>query len=88
MNSNGSKMPSLHTAVPIIGQPVTVLEIMVPVSAKLQCHCGANADPILIMSSQAAACAGCGKLYNVSFNPSNGQIQIAIGIPVASEIPS
>lgn len=62
--------------IPVVGQPVTLLAVYIPVTATLRCNCGGDQGALEIVSSAPQTCPSCGTVYNATFNPQNGQIQI------------
>ena len=75
--------------VPILGQPFTVLDVTIPVNAKVRCNCGGGADAVVvILASVAAGCPSCGRLYNVAFNPATGQIVVGVNSLESDKVPS
>lgn len=87
MSSNGSKPLQFKApvGVPVIGQPFTIVSIGVPVNAVLRCNCGGDDATVTILGSVGAACPSCRKVYSVLFNPTNGQLQVHVGVPSAEE---
>ena len=82
MNHNGKRTPipfGAPSAVPIVGQPITVRSIAVPINVVFDCNCGGEHPPVEIVLSQPGRCEGCGKVYVVTFAPPpGGQMQIHI----------
>lgn len=74
-------------AIPVIGQPVTLLAVYIPVTATLQCNCGGAHAPLEIVNSVAVPCPSCGNVYNVAFNPAENKLQVT-GIKPKIEVPS
>lgn len=69
------QMPS----VPLLGQPFTISNLSIPVNALLTCNCGLSENTALtIIASAPVACPGCQKTYGVTFNPTNGQLQVVV----------
>ena len=94
MNDNGQKKPAIpfpHAGVPVVGQPFTFTSIYCPINATLTCNCGGppgDATTVTIVGSQAAPCPNCRKVYNLGFNPTNGQVQVNIAAPAPEQVPS
>lgn len=80
MNKPAIPFPS-NNNVPVIGQPFTLVSVRVPMDAQLTCNCGGADTTVTILASVAAACPGCKKVYNALFNPTNGRIEMQIGMP-------
>lgn len=74
----------------LVGQPLTVLSVGVPINMTLTCNCGVDADrPVLVIAlSVPVACPRCRKTYNALFNPQNGQIAMQVGVPEPEQVPS
>ena len=75
---------------PLVGQPLTVLSVGVPINMTLTCNCTTDADRavLVINLSTPVTCPVCGKQYNALFNPQNGQIAMQVGLPAAEQVPS
>lgn len=75
----------------LLGQPFTISEFSLPVNARLHCNCGVHtgepAVDVPIINSAPAQCSRCQKTYIATYNPANGQIQVAIGVP-DTKVPS
>jgi hypothetical protein len=75
----------------LVGQPFTISNLSIPVNALLHCNCmcasGAAPAAIPIIASAPAQCPNCLKTYGVTFNPQNGQLQVAV-VAEADRIPS
>ena len=85
-NGHGTAIPFQAVGVPLVGQPFQLLEVGVPVNAKLSCAC--CPDQILeIVGSVPVTCPGCGKVFNARFNPTNGKLEFFIGLP-AAQVPA
>jgi len=72
--------------VPIVGQPFQVTSIGIPVNATVTCN--ADGENLTIANSAPATCPGCGKVYNLVFNPTNGQLQAIVQMPETPKVPS
>lgn len=72
-----NKQPT--NSVPIVGQPFQVTSIGIPVNATVTCN--ADAEKLTISLSQPVTCPSCGKIYNLIFNPTNGQMQAIVQMP-------
>ena len=68
-------------AIPLVGQPFTVMEIGVPVNVVLRCNCGGDDTVVTIRASTPGPCPSCGKILNALFNPASGQTQFRIETP-------
>ena len=71
-----------NPGVPIIGQPVTILAVSLPVNATLRCNCGGAECVVVIVLSAPGTCPSCGKTYVIqSFNPATGQLSVGMTVP-------
>lgn len=81
------KLVTPQPAVPILGQPLTLHELSLPVNAVLTCNCGEAADTrITIIASAAAQCPGCRKIYNATYDPSTGQVKFAVAVEQKAQV--
>ena len=68
-------------AVPILGQPFTLLAFAIPVNVTLACHCSSDTGgapaTVEIVASAPTPCPVCHRVYSVVFNPSTGQLQVS-----------
>lgn len=76
-----------NSNVPIVGQPFTLMELIVPVHVTLRCNCGGDDTIVKVLNSQPAPCPSCGTVYAPAFQV-NGQLQMAMGKPDAVQVPS
>ena len=77
-----AKFPAAHVShVPVIGQPVTITDLSLPVSATLTCRCAADNLPQRSEASAPITCETCGKTYRAFVNPANGTLQITVTPP-------
>jgi len=93
MSDNGQQAPIPFQApagTPLVGQPITMLTVGVPINLTFTCNCGAvAARPVLaILNSEPATCPHCHKVYNAFFNPQNGQVVMQIKAPDAEQVPA
>jgi len=79
MSDNGKQAIPFPAAVPIVGMPCTIRAVWIPVHGLLTCNCGAS-DELAIVGAPVA-CAACGRVYSLSYNPSTGKIDVKIGVP-------
>ena len=91
-SNNGQKQPipfpMASPGTPIIGQPFTITSVWMPVHATLTCNCGGEHTQVSIVGSQPGQCSSCKKTYNALFNPTNGKIELQIGVPKVEQVPS
>jgi hypothetical protein len=71
---------------PIVGQPFTLLSILIPVSAAITCNCGQSGDTrinttINIVLSAGATCPACHRVWNVAFNPTTNKLEFTMALP-------
>ena len=87
---NGDPIPFAPPAnTPIVGQPFTLRSILIPVTASLTCNCGLGDDTtITIVSSAGATCPGCGRVWNVAFNPTTNKLEFSMALPGIEQVPS
>jgi len=92
MSENGNKpLPfPASTSTPIVGQPFTLLSILVPVTAVLKCNCGAEGGDttVTIVQSVSAPCPGCQRVWNVALNPTTMKLEFAMALPDPAQVPS
>lgn len=71
----------------LVGQPLTVLSVGVPINMTLTCNCGeVEGRPVLtILQSTPVTCPRCGMTYGALFNPQNMQIQMQVGRPAPAD---
>ena len=78
---NGGKARSFPAVpgVPIVGQPITLIGMSIPINVTFHCNCGGNHPPVEIVMSQPGQCPGCGKIFIVTFAPPpGGNLNIAV----------
>jgi hypothetical protein len=80
-------IPFPQTGGHILGQPFSLSDVTLPVSATLTCNCAQPPSPLSIVASAPAQCPACRKTYVVAFNPQNGQLTIAIAVE-SDQVPS
>ncbi len=75
---------------PLVGQPLSVLSVGIPMNMTFTCNCGEATDrPVLTIAlSVPVACPRCGRLYNALFNPQNNQIMMQMQLPGTEQVPS
>jgi len=76
------------TGVPIVGQPFTLLTAGCPMNMTLTCNCGGPETAVAIVSSVAAACPSCRRVYNAMFNPTTGKVEMHVQVPTKELVPS
>jgi hypothetical protein len=68
-----------QNATPIIGQPVTILRWLIPVTVEFTCNCPVPDTviraPLLIQVSQPVMCPHCRMVYSAGYDP-NGEDRI------------
>lgn len=72
--------------VPIIGQPFTLSDLSLPVNCVVACNCTIPAVPLAVIASAFVTCPGCRKTYRVTFNPQNGQVEVAMALPEPEKV--
>lgn len=65
----------------IVGQPFTLSNLCMPVSASFACNCAQPPSEMTIVNSSPVTCPSCGRTYIVAFNPQNGQLTVAMSEP-------
>lgn len=74
---------------PIVGQPFTLLSILIPVTAAIRCNCGGAGDTtITIVLSSGATCPACARVWNVAFNPTTQKLEFTMALPGTEQVPS
>lgn len=64
----------------LVGQPFTLANISMPVNCTITCNCAQPPSEMTILNSTPAKCPACQKTYVVAFNPTNGQIMVAMAV--------
>lgn len=66
----------------LLGQPFTLSNLSIPVNGTLTCNCaiahGGVGTAVPIVVSAPVECPSCHRTYVVQFNPSNGQLMVAM----------
>jgi hypothetical protein len=65
----------------ILGQPFTVSNVSIPISAIICCNCAVPPSQLQIVASAPVVCPACQKTYTVALDPKNGQLTVAIAVP-------
>jgi hypothetical protein len=82
MNKNGNVASFPQQNVPIVGQPVSLVEIeCVRLDGKVHCNC-LPTNPVLIVTNGLAKCEACGKSFLLLFNPTAPGIELRVVAPV------
>jgi hypothetical protein len=72
-------LPNLNnTAIPVLGQPFTILGYVIATNVALRCNCPDN-DPhahLEVVGSRGVECPNCGMVWNAFVDPSNGQLKV------------
>jgi hypothetical protein len=81
MNKHNGKI----AIVPMIGQPVTLLNWAIPVTCALQCNClipeGKPSTALNIVAGQSATCPHCKTAYVAFWDPKTSQVAVAMQKP-------
>jgi hypothetical protein len=90
MSGNG-KAPipfAVPPGTPLVGQPVTLLSLYIPVTVTFVCNCTVDEDrvPLTIHDGVAVQCPRCRKTYNAFQHPE--KLQMRIGQPAPEIVPS
>lgn len=64
----------------ILGQPFTLSNLSMPVSATFTCNCAQPPSEMTIVNSAPVKCPACARVYVVAFNPQNGQLTVAVAV--------
>lgn len=74
--------------VPIIGQPLTLVKVVLSFTVEARCNCGGAETDLLMHGSDPARCLSCGRTFSAAFNPATGQVAIAMALPEPEKEPS
>jgi len=67
----------------IIGQPFSVSNLSIPVSALFTCNCVPGNAPVAVVNSAPVTCPACTKTYVLGLNPQTGQLMVGMTEPAA-----
>lgn len=85
---SNAKVAAQPANVPIIGQPITVLGVGVPMNMDLKCNCQSDNEVLQVRNSAPVQCVNCNKTYNALYNPSTNKVDMHVTLPQKQEIPA
>ena len=89
MSGNGkSPQPfAVPPGTPLIGQPVTIVSLYIPVTVTFLCNCTTeDREPLTIHDGVAVTCPRCRQVYNAFQHPE--KLQMRIDKPSPEQVPS